>query len=237
MAEAQSVYFVGEGHILSYQEHDAILQTLDRASKGIFLGKDFFVKNLDAWNNVPLIYGPDHVEPSAYNADPSKELDRVKARLIDGHVSGASIELTGHPRLMATLNIDDAEVEEGIEAGMISISTAFLAQRDDKQLLGDVQPHHILFFLEEPGVQPGDKGAFILNTDDHDKTLRAKLLDMLGIKASKVEHSEPAVEPEKEKNDMAEKELEAKLAEEGKRAEANRLLFTDSEEKLSLIHI
>jgi hypothetical protein len=225
------VLFVGEGHILSFTDHDAILQTLDRDtnSNGIFMAKERFEKNLDAWNSVPLIFvdgeHAEHPKPDAFDRDPDAELKRIGGRILDGHASDTRIELAGHPRLMCTLSIDDETVNAGIEAGEISISTGMTVPHDDKTLLGDVTPHHILFFKEGPTSQPGDQGAFILNTDDQEKGLRAKLLELLGVKPGKVENMAPAKPDKKEEENMAEKELD-KLADTERKLAETQLAFT-----------
>lgn len=175
--ESDPVLFTAPQPLL-FVEHDAILQTLDRASNGVYLGKEFFEPTVSEWDAVPLIFAQGHPDPRKWDADPEAELKRINGRLVNGRARGTRIELTGHPRLMTVFDLHDDEVEDGIAAGKISTSNGFWAKHDDK-LLDTVRPHHILFFREvQGGPEPGDGGAFILNTDA-EKQERINLIERL----------------------------------------------------------
>lgn len=146
-----------------FRSHDAILQTLDRASKGLFLAKECYQPTLDAWKGVPLIFAQEHPDPEAFDKNPQAELRRIKGRLV-GECMDAWIDRVGHPRLMGELGIIDPEVENGIGKGLISLSTGLRNRHPEGERLQEaVDPHHILLFVEGGEDMPGDKGAFILN--------------------------------------------------------------------------
>ena len=206
--ESDPVLFTAPQPLL-FVEHDAILQTLDRKSNGVFLTKEHFEPTVDAWNDVPLIFAQEHPDPEKWNRDPEAELKRVKGRLVDGRARDTRIELTGHPRLMTVFDLHDKEIEDGIENGEISTSNGFWAKHDDK-LLGTVRPHHILFFREKrDGPVPGDGGAFILNTTDEAKQERITPIERL--KAMLLGGSEREKDHE-EVIDMADEALKEMLA-------------------------
>ncbi|MFA5313035.1 MAG: hypothetical protein WC375_06960, partial [Methanomassiliicoccales archaeon] len=114
--------FITDSMSLMVAEHDSILQTLDRESKGVFLDKEHFAPTAKAWDTVPLILAQEHPIPAAYDKDPEAELKRIGGRVIKGNASGTHIETNGHPRLMTTFKLEDAEIEEGIAKGKISTS-------------------------------------------------------------------------------------------------------------------
>jgi hypothetical protein len=214
---------------LMFSEHDAIIQTLDRRSNGLFLGKEWFVDSVDAWNGVPLIFAQQHPEPDAWDKDAAAELQRIKGRLVNGKAAGTYIETTGHPRLMTTFELHDKEIEAGIADGTISTSNGFRTRHDGDKLIGAVQPHHILFFEEKDkgGPVPGDKGVVVLNTDT-DADPIGRLIAFL-----KGHGWEPKREGPEEKEMAEAKELELKLAtREQELAQAN-LAYTQLQTKMA----
>lgn len=143
--------------------HDAILQTLDRMVNDTYLTVDSFVASVDKWNGIPLIFAKDHPDQIKLAKDLLKEIERIGGRLV-GAVADARVETTGHPRLMAQLDFDDAEADKFWEEGKLSPSTAFSCTLDDKRrTVGPIDPSHVLLFKETPKDQPGDPGTFILN--------------------------------------------------------------------------
>lgn len=155
--------FSDKGSPLVFVEHEAIIQTLDRESNGKYLGKEAFEGSEDDWNDAHLIFAQDHPDPDKFDKDPDAELKRIKGRMVNGTARDARIELTGHPTLRITFDLDDEEIEKGIADGNISTSNCFFCKDDGKKLTGTVRPHHILFFYENGKAQPGDRGVLILN--------------------------------------------------------------------------
>ncbi len=150
---------------LIFQLHDSILNTLDRQSAGTYLSADSF-KNAEAWNGINVVFAQDHPKDfDAFIKSPESEAQKIDGRII-GTVKDARIDMEGHPRLMATLDINDAVAEELIKDGRLSISTAFKVALKDGRTVGPVTPNHVLAFEETNKDQPGDKGAFILNKED-----------------------------------------------------------------------
>lgn len=152
------------------KDHDAILQTLDRAVPTDDGGQFFYASESFAsagdWDGVPLIFAQDHPKPEDYDADPEAELARIKGRVV-GEVSGAAIANEGHKRLMCKLMIDDAEVDDLIAEGRISLSTGFFAHKEEDEhgirTVGPVKPHHVLLFIEDRTSLPRDLGTGVLN--------------------------------------------------------------------------
>lgn len=152
------------------KDHDAILQTLDRAvetddGQQLFFAADSF-EDVAAWKGIPCIFAQDHPEPEAYDTDPEAELARIKGRVV-GEVKDASIANEGHKRLMGTLGIEDDEVEAGIADGQISLSTGMYARiikdQGGGRTEGPIEPHHVLLFYEDRANLPRDLGTGILN--------------------------------------------------------------------------
>mgnify|MGYP001120863255 CR=1 FL=1 len=200
---SEAAHLFSEWSRLKFRDHDAILQTLDRASKGLYLNKEMFQPTLDAWAGIPLIWAQDHPEMDAYNADPKAELARIGGRLV-GECAGAAIDAVGHPRLMGKLVVDDPEVEAGIKEGEVSLSTGFYARSNERELTGPVKPHHILLFREIGGTLPGDKGAFILNTTTKEMEEAMGLLDGLKAMFTKAFGRKDGKDNEEGKETMAE---------------------------------
>lgn len=140
----------------------AIIQTLNRENNGVCLRRKAFEPTVMDWEKVPLIFAQDHPDPAAYDKDPKAELARVNGRLVKGTASGAEIVQTGHPTLRINFNIQDTEIQQGIEAGNISTSNCFRPTYDQAKRLVGVQPHHILFFKEDGETVPGDGGVLIM---------------------------------------------------------------------------
>ena len=204
--------------IVFNKAHEAILQTLERVfDKRLYRAEDF--ANAQDWDDSPAIYAQEHPDLEGYDKDPQAELARINGRVV-GSVAKAHIETPGHPRLMALLDIKDAEVEEGIAKGEISLSTGFWAvmakDNDVAVTAGPVKPHHVLLFREDRNNLPRDLGTGILNKGPGDKDGK----DMAD------EKKEPDMAPflaeiNKSKDELAAKgvELEAMRAEVNKRDE------------------
>lgn len=152
------------------RDHDAILQTLDRAvetddGQQLYYSAESF-EDAKAWVGIPVIFAKNHPKPEDYDADPEAELARIKGRVV-GEVKAASIANEGHKRLMGTLGVEDGEVEQGIANGEISLSTGMYARiiKDEAggRTEGPVEPHHVLLFYEDRANLPRDLGTGILN--------------------------------------------------------------------------
>lgn len=213
-------------------EHEAILQTLERRSNGLFLPLDAYMPTVKDWAGVPLIFAQKHPDPEAYDADPAAELKRIGGRLV-GKCLDAWIDRAGHPRLMGRLGVSDQGVEDGIEDGVISLSTGLFNLRPDGDRLDEpAKPHHILLFVEGGKDLPGDLGTFILNQKganmaDDDKELMARLRAFF-------KREESGEQRKAEVENMAEtKELEAKLAVMNKELEDAKIAFTQLQSKMA----
>lgn len=211
--------FSDRGSPLAFVEHEAIIQTLDRESNGKFLTKAAFEPSVEDWNEAHLIFAQDHPDPDKFDKDPEAELERIKGRLVQGTARDARIEMTGHPTLRITFDLEDDEIEKGIEDGTISTSNCFFCKDDGKKLTGSVRPHHILFFIEKGKDTPGDRGVLILNKEREEIKLIDRLKTLiLGGKAGADDNTE--------EEEMTDKELETKLANATKDAADAKLAFT-----------
>lgn len=213
-------------------EHEAILQTLERKSNGLFLPLDAYMPTVKDWAGIPLIFAQHHPDPEAYDADPVAELKRIGGRLV-GSCLDAWIDRTGHPRLMGRLGVSDSGVEDGIEDGAISLSTGLFNLRPDGDRLEEpAKPHHILLFVEGGKDLPGDLGTFILNQKgadmaEDDKELMARLRAFF-------KREESGEQRGREEREMAEvKELEAKLATKDQELADAKLAFTQLQTKMA----
>ena len=195
-------------------EHEAILQTLERKSNGLFLPLDSYDPTVGEWTGIPLIYAQNHPDPEAYDKDPEAELKRIGGRLV-GTCNDAWIDRTGHPRLMGALGVTDQEVEDGIEDGIISLSTGLRNLRPKGDRLEEAaRPHHILLFREGGKDMPGDLGTFILNQKEKGSDMADDEKELVArLRALFMGRQGPDGRKGEEVENMAEvKELEAKLA-------------------------
>lgn len=140
------------------------LNVLDREVGDHYFDADAFIQNPEAWNDCPIIFADQHPDLDLFTKDPATALKAVNGKIV-GTVSGARIETTGRPRLMAALNIDDWQAQELHRIGKLSLSTAFFAKQKGGKLTGGIRPNHVLVFREDENNQPKDKGAMIANTE------------------------------------------------------------------------
>ena len=146
-------------------QHDAILQSLNRRIEGYCFTAEAFEKNTEAWKGTPVIYANDHPDLAKYDTDQEAALMSVGGEII-GQVSNPHIDMTGHPKLMGTLDISNTNVESLIKNGKIALSTAFRGKADGEKNITDVNPHHVLIFKEDSQNGPRDLGVAILNKED-----------------------------------------------------------------------
>ncbi len=144
--------------------HEAILQTLNRDIGGYYFPSETFAHNVQDWSGIPIVYAIDHPDLKVFAENPQLALDKIKGRIV-GHVKTPRIEIVGHPRLMANMEIIDEEINKLISEGKISHSTGFIGAIDGKNVIG-VKPNHVLVFLEDAKNLPKDRGALILNKED-----------------------------------------------------------------------
>lgn len=195
-------------------KHDTILQTLDRKIGDCVFDSKWFAPTVDAWSKVPVIYAQEHPNLDAWTEDPEAELKRIKGRLVNGAFKAPSIAVAGHPRLMATGDFKDKEIDEKISNGMISLSTAFWATEKDGHLAAPIEPHHVLLFDETEKDLPRDPGTGFLNkVGDMDEKMRADVQEGLTFLNKAKERLAGLFGPPQEKeSDMNDKEYEQKLA-------------------------
>lgn len=159
-------------HLIFNKAHESILQTLDRVlssedgkDQRLYRLQDF--QNATDWAGVPLIFAQTHPDMDAYNKDPTAELEKIGGRIV-GAVKDPAIDMKGHARLLASLDITDKAVEALNAEGKISLSTGFFAlmqvDKDGvKTTAGPVKPHHVLLFEETRTDLPRDLGTGLLN--------------------------------------------------------------------------
>ncbi len=216
-------------------EHEAILQTLERKSNGLFLPLDSYDPTVGEWKGIPLIYAQNHPDPEAYDKDPEAELKRIGGRLV-GTCNDAWIDRTGHPRLMGALGITDQEVEDGIEDGIISLSNGLRNLRPKGDRLEEAaRPHHILLFREDGKYMPGDLGTFILNQKEKGSDMADDEKELVArLRALFMGRQGPDGRKGEEVENMAEvKELEAKLATKDQELADVKLAFTQLQTKMA----
>ena len=179
-------------HSVLNQEHDAVLQVLDRESNGVFMGKEHFEGTEEQWEAVPVIYAKTHPDPEIVAKNLEEALKQVEGK-ITGSLKNVHLETAGQPKLMGTLDITEQDVDKQVPEGKLGISTAYFSRMTEgkdgvKVVNGPVVPNHLLVFPITDTEQPGDKGAFILNQEK--KSTVAKLKDMIMSVFQKAEEEE-----------------------------------------------
>jgi len=147
---------------------DTTLQTLDRrvGDKKIVLGKDLFAQTVGDWEGIPIIYQRQGVHPLDFEGiahNPAETAKKIGGVFV-GHVKSPRIEVGGHPRLKATLDINDlySEISGLYNKGVLGISSAFMSRNDGDKITSPPKPNHVLLFEEViDKVQPGDPGALV----------------------------------------------------------------------------
>lgn len=152
---------------------NSILQMLNRwipdKERGHYFAVEPFANSIEAgkWNGTKLVYAQTHPDLELFATDPEKALSQVLTRKgepgrVVGTLSDPSIITEGHPRFMGKLPIADKEVKQLWDEGLLSLSTAFFCTlNDDRHVVGDIEPNHILLFEENDIRQPADKGALV----------------------------------------------------------------------------
>ncbi len=166
----------------SQNNHDAIIQTLDRHLGydenwfPIFFPHGVYERAIDTVNDAKIIFsGGGHPDYDLYELNPEQAVRDVGGRFA-GYLTDARIDMTGHPTACATLVLDpDPDIEQLISEGKLSVSPSLGLTRDEAGNIIKVVFQNLLIFPETvsgPAV-PGDPGTKILNTkpnphnDDH----------------------------------------------------------------------
>ena len=133
-----------------------VLQTLDHKQNryNLFLDKEKFVKNLDAWNKTPVILATKHPTINKARENLDATLAEIGGKLL-GYPTDAKLETVGTPRLTANIPLSDPEAQKLHDTGKLATSPAYAADDDGERLTGDVTPDHILVFPTGPDAQPG----------------------------------------------------------------------------------
>ena len=59
---------------VSFQQHDAILNTLDRVSKDVYLSKESFIGTEQDWDGTDVVFAENHPDPLLYMLNPDLAL-------------------------------------------------------------------------------------------------------------------------------------------------------------------
>lgn len=126
-----------------------------------------FLPTAQNWTGTPIIYAQWHPDLKLFRDQPDAALTAVNGRIV-GVVTNSWIEQQGHPRLMASLQINDSECISLWDQGKLSLSTGFFCKKDpfSKYIVGSIEPNHILVFAEDQFNMPKDRGSMIMNKND-----------------------------------------------------------------------
>lgn len=177
-AQKQQQFFV-HANIARTEEHDTILQTLNRwilrtnpetqEEEQVCYTLEAFEATVNKWNGVPIIFAKAHPDMDLFAEDMDKALKAINGSII-GKAKDARIDTTGHPKLMVKLPISDPELNNRTKQGELSVSSGFWGTRDEKGRVTSVVPQHILVFPELGGAQPVDHGSQMLNMEEETNT-------------------------------------------------------------------
>ncbi|WP_424359741.1 hypothetical protein [Methanocella sp. MCL-LM] len=139
---------------------NSILQTLNRDIGGAYYAEEAF--NPADFEGVPIVYASEHPDPFKNLAD---ELKRVGGQIV-GKLSNVRIVRGGTTRLVAGMNINNAEALSLWRQGKLSLSTGLLAVKNAEGRITKItKAHHVLIFKEGDGVGPKDKSVLITNQE------------------------------------------------------------------------
>lgn len=148
---------------------NSILQMLNRwipdERTGRYYSIEPFQETVSDWEGIPLVFAQKHPDLDLFEDDQAAALAEVNGVIV-GYARNPRVVLEGRPRLMAALEVKNDDVVALYHAGRLSLSTAFYAQIRDRQIVGGIQPNHILLFKETETVQPNDYGALVSNTQE-----------------------------------------------------------------------
>jgi hypothetical protein len=145
--------------------HDVILNRLDllhtNNGKSFVYDADEFRNALPLFLEAPWVFAGVH--PKNIGKLPMEDaLKEVEGRVV-GTLNDAVVNDAG-TLFRGKVKITDPEVNELVRTGKALLSTAFSATPDDKGVLRNIVPNHILVYPAEPGAPaPGDHAALFLN--------------------------------------------------------------------------
>lgn len=162
----------------SQNNHDAIIQTLDRHLGydenwfPIFFPHEVYERALDTVNDAKIVFSSGvHPDYDLYELNPEQAVRDAGGRFA-GSLTNARVDMTGHPTACATLALDpDPDIEQLIAEGKLSVSPSLGLTRDEAGNIIKVVFQNLLIFPETvngPAV-PGDPGTKILNTKPNPK--------------------------------------------------------------------
>lgn len=147
--------------------HEVIYNRLDLPHSNN--GKTFrydaeeFRNVLSLFKDVPLVFAKTH--PKNIGKMPIEDaLKEVDGKLV-GTPQDVFVNNTG-TLFRGSVNVTDPEVNELVNNGKALLSTAFLATPDEKGVLRNLIPNHILVYPSDTGIPPGDHAALFLNQSE-----------------------------------------------------------------------
>ncbi len=158
-------YYTNIGAIVN-SIHDATLQSLNQWVGGYFLNSGAF--NAKDWDGIPIVYQKQGIHPDCVElaTNPTVTMDKISGKIV-GIIKNAKIEVNGHPRLLAQLEINDPEIEQLISSKKLGLSTGMFGMNKGNHVTS-TRPNHVLLFEEgqhpQGNAMPVDMGAIILNS-------------------------------------------------------------------------
>jgi len=129
---------------------------------------DVFSKSVDIWNGTPIVFGQVHPDPKLFKADPEAALKEVGGEII-GYISDSRVVIEGHPRHVATMNIDRVKGKKALDlyhAGRFGISGAEFFSQSEGVITEITEASHVLVFEEDGWTMPADLGAVAAKTSN-----------------------------------------------------------------------
>lgn len=133
-------------------------------NSGSYFTLEAFRESLPLWENAPIVFAKNHPDPALFAQDPEAALKKVDGVIV-GYMSNARIVVEGHPRLLGSLSIMNADALQLWREGRLSLSSAFFAYRDSERRITKIESvNHILVFEETETSLPRDKSVIIQNS-------------------------------------------------------------------------
>lgn len=147
--------------------HEVIYNRLDlphyNNGKTFRYDAEEFRNVVSLFKDVPLIFAKTH--PKNIGKLPLEDaLKEVDGKLI-GTPQDVFVNNTG-TLFRGSVIITDPEANELVNNGKALLSTAFLANPDEKGVLRNLVPNHILVYPSDTGIPPGDFAALFLNQSE-----------------------------------------------------------------------
>ncbi len=139
---------------------DSVINSLDRFVGDTYFTKQAFANSLQKWQDVPLVLAQAHPDPFLFAQDRKAALANVNGRIVG---RGSNPRIMGD-KLVLSLKICDQEALDLQARGLLSLSSAFLGERDAYKRLTKIESaNHILLFKRDDKNQPRDKTVHINN--------------------------------------------------------------------------